>query len=59
MCSTCTQCMCTCKNAKFNPLEIKKIRAFHKYTKLYTLKILYLYGIMYVCTCTYNNTLPF
>ena len=39
--STCTQCMCTCKNVKFNPLEIKKLRAFYKNTKFYTLEILY------------------
>ena len=56
MSSECTQCMC--KNTKFNPLNIKKLRAFHK-----TRKTLYpqnfVSGIIYMCTCTYNNTLPF
>ena len=47
MCITCTQCMCTCKNAKLNPLKIKKLRTFYKNTKFYILKILYPYSIMY------------
>ena len=38
--STCTQCMCTCKNAKFNPLKIKKLRAFYKNMKFCTRTVL-------------------
>ena len=36
------------KNEKFNPLKIKKLRAFYKNTKFYTLEILYLYGSLMI-----------
>ena len=39
---------CTCRNATFNPLEIKKLRAFYKNTKFYTLEIFYPYGMIKV-----------
>ena len=50
----CTQCMCTCKNAKFNPLEIQKLRTFYKNTKFYILEILYPYSICSMSTLMYT-----